>query len=280
MKILIVVILAIIFTPISYATEPAYVSSECVQDDFTQEKNTKEIIPEIAGKYAVYAMMSENVYHKKENPPYGKYLKELGWKQVDKNGNETDSSVIGWCGFRYDIYDHEKTTDTVIAFRGTEGIGDFLCANFALVVSPQYKQARKEVSEFFHEHNRKVTLTGHSLGGGLALSASLLYGFDAVIFNPSPRVFDGRKNIHCRAKRTMIFDDHEILKYPRWLSPKFKKVMKGSDVYETDFTTGWGIQNHFIDNLTNGLITKGAEYNKELIPIRDKLKSYIHKKSQ
>jgi hypothetical protein len=80
-----------------------------------------------------------------------------------------------------------------------------------------------------------VVLTGHSLGGGLALSASLWLGVNAYAFNPSPRVFDGWKDAKQPATRIVVYQDKEVLSKIRSFWPKYKQVINDEDVLQTNF---------------------------------------------
>lgn len=89
-------------------------------------------------------------------------------------------------GFAADIYEDENGRITLV-FRGTEDWPDWTNANLpqgAFLPSRQYALAAdlaRQVQSAYPE--RDITITGHSLGGGLAVLASSVTGFPAVTFN-------------------------------------------------------------------------------------------------
>ncbi len=95
-------------------------------------------------------------------------------------------------------------------------------------------------------------LTGHSLGGGIALSVSVWVGVDAIAFNSSPRIFDGMKNHNAPAVRKSIYQKGEMLRVLRVKSAKFHKKIPLSDRIQTDFNYG-SISKHRADYLAEGI---------------------------
>ena len=85
------------------------------------------------------------------------------------------------------LYFNGNTGQYVLAFRGTEGLsgGDWT-ANAAQSIgisTPQYNQAMALATDVRQATNGNFTLTGHSLGGGLASAASVVTGASAITFN-------------------------------------------------------------------------------------------------
>ena len=60
-------------------------------------------------------------------------------------------------------------------------------------------------------------------------------GLDAVVFNTSPRIFDGLGDACLPEDRTLLFQNGEILAIFRNLSPKFKTLVKEKDWLVADF---------------------------------------------
>ncbi|SFF79930.1 lipase family protein [Neptunomonas qingdaonensis] len=232
------------------------------------KKKIQSMTAEVAGDLAIYAMMSANAYKKKAKRVRFD-LNKLGWQQVDLNGKLTDkpAKVHKISGLAYNIYEKVGTNKVVFAFRGTDSKNDYLWAN--LSVPPfnfQYRQARKAIRKYLIEHrNKDVVATGHSLGGGLALSVSVRLGVKAFAFDPSPRVFDGLGNVHKPAERVIVYQKGEILRLVRKLWKKDNEVVKRKNVYECNYPKVFkGKSKHRGDLLAKGLLVEGATANPEL----------------
>ncbi|OQK15902.1 hypothetical protein AU255_17095 [Methyloprofundus sedimenti] len=213
----------------------------------------------LAKKYALYAMMASNAYMKEDRTYFP--IEDLGWVRVDLEGNTTseNSYTPSWVGkifsnLQYDIWVNNDENKTVISFKGTDEKIDWVNGNFAVGISIPYKSAKKHVKEYIKHHpDREVVLTGHSLGGGLALSVSLWEGIDAYVFNSSPRVFDGIKNHSSPATRKVIFQEGDVLQKIRKVYPKFLKTIPAKDIVQTHFNYN-GISNHRADLLAEGIL--------------------------
>ena len=231
-------------------------------------KKIQSMTAEVAGVLAVYAMMSANSYKKK----IGRVrfdLKKLGWQQVGLDGKPTDkpAKVHKISGLAYNIYEKVGSNKVVFAFRGTDSKRDYLWAN--LSVPPfnfQYRQAKRAIKKYLIEHSDKnVVATGHSLGGGLALSVSVRYGIKAFAFDPSPRVFDGLGNVHKEAERVIVYQKGEILKLVRKLWKKDNEVVERKNVYKCNYPDVFkGSSKHRGDLLAKGLLSQGVTANSEL----------------
>lgn len=187
---------------------------------------------EIAAETAIYAAMASNAYRSSGKPVFA--LQSAGWYRIDLQGKATEQLISDHpvTGLAYDIYAKESGDTVVFAFRGSEGIQDYLMSNFALI-APSYRQARSLVQDYVNSHtNQQVIVTGHSLGGGLAMSASLKAGVTAYAFNSSPRVFDGFLDKSKPATRKVVYQRGEVLANVRNIWRKLWSVVPESNIYE------------------------------------------------
>ncbi len=232
-----------------------------------------ELNTQLAERYAVYAMMASNAYLDKKNRTYFP-LENMGWVKVDMNGRPVTRSKNSYSprtfwgrwfsNLQFDIWAHKDQAVTVFAFKGTDEKIDWLTGNIALGISIPYKSAKKQVKKYAKNNpGRRITLTGHSLGGGLALSVSVWEGFDAFVFNTSPRIFDGLKNMNRPAVRKAIYEKGEILEKLRKHYPKFVEKIPTRDIVRTDFDYG-GVSEHRADFLAEGIL-RCASSNQDLV---------------
>ena len=228
----------------------------------------QSISVEVSGGVAIYAMLSANAYEKKA----GRIrfdVSKLGWVRVDLDGEPTDKPTMEskFSGLAYDIYTKEGTNKVVFAFRGSDRKQDYLTANFSVPpFNVQYRQARKAVGKYLKENDQKnVIATGHSLGGGLALSVSVHHGVKAFAFDPSPRIFDGMGDMHEPAERVIVYQDGEILQKVREHWKMKSDVVEQKNVYKCDYPDVFGNESrHRGDLLAKGLLLQGSESNPEL----------------
>ena len=237
-----------------FAASPAY----------AQPAETRPFTKAIASDLALYSMMASNAYADDAEKTHFP-LETLGWSKVDLKGNAVPNSQNSyrpktWVGdffsnLQFDIWEDSNSNRTVIAFKGTQEKIDWINGNLMLGVSIPYKSAKKHVHEYISSHpTRKVSVTGHSLGGGLALSVSYWEGVDAVVFNTSPRIFDGLKNMNKPATRLALFQEGEILQKVRRWYPKFLSRIKPDRIIETNFNYS-GKNTHRSDLLAEGLLS-------------------------
>lgn len=235
------------------------------------EDSIQAITDEVAGRVAAYAMLSSNAYHKSDRVRFA--VEKMGWIQVDSDGNPTmaPTRVHPISGLAYDIFEKKGSNEVVFAFRGTDSRGDYLTANLA--VPPfnfQYRQARKDFAAYIGRNSDKhVVVTGHSLGGGLALSVSVHYGVTAITFDPSPRVFDGAGDFHEPAERMIVYQAGEILEAFREHWRKVSDVVASKDIYACSFEFAAGASSHRSDYLALGLLTLGAKHDPALQLVLD-----------
>jgi hypothetical protein len=217
-----------------------------------------------AAKAAPWAMMASNSYGDRFNFD----LSDLGWKKVGLDGKPCNrSSYKGRItGLAYDIYVHDQG-DVAMAFRGTNSKWDWFIANFAFPFSIHYWSAFKHLRIVKAQYGERLkTVTGHSLGGGIALGISARYGVDAVVFDPSPRIFDGLGDHHKLAKRWAIFQEGDPLQIARRCWAKYHEIMTPEDTCVCRYNFG-GHSPHRMDLLAQGIVKEGAGVDAKLAKI-------------
>jgi putative lipase involved disintegration of autophagic bodies len=233
--------------------------------------NIQCITNEVAAKYAIYAMLSSNCYHKEDRVRFP--VEKIGWFQVDLDGNRTSEPTKAHplSKLAYDIYEKEGTNEVIFAFRGTDDKIDYLTANLAIPpFNFQYRQARKEFGVYLGSHGSKnISVTGHSLGGGLALCVSVHHGVKAVTFDPSPRIFDGMGDFHEPAERVIFYEDGEILEKVRDVWKKDDEVVETKNIYKCKYHFPEDMSKHRSDYLALGILGQGADFDKKLKLVLD-----------
>lgn len=235
---------------------------------FAQAGETTPFTRDVANEIAIYAMMASNAYANDTSKTHFP-IEALGWKKVDLNGNPvaeeknsyTSKTFLGsiFSNLQFDIWEDTKSKKTIIAFKGTKEKIDWITGDLAIGISIPYKSAKKHVKEYLAAHpDRTVSLTGHSLGGGLALSVSLWEGVDAIVFNSSPRIFDGLADNNAPANRITVFQQDEILQKIRKWYPKFLEKIKPEQIIETHFVYPGGTS-HRSDLLAEGILSCSTE---------------------
>ncbi len=139
------------------------------------------------GKSLPYAKLSDAIYDF-DNTPIDQ------WDLVDKISRSS--------GMQAGIYQHRETYELVLAYRGTESC-DFPCSldetteylrdlatDTALTFGfddAQFKHAINYARDVVNRYpNQKITVTGHSLGGGLAQAVGAVLGLKTFAFNSAP----------------------------------------------------------------------------------------------
>jgi hypothetical protein len=234
----------------------------------------RNVTGSVAGENAYLAMMSSNTYHKEKREYFP--IENIGWQQFtfdDKPMAKPYRPTFkdDWNGLAYNIYKKEK--NTVFAYRGTDGFWDWIFANLSLVYSPAYSKAFKMFKTYKDSHpTENIIVTGHSLGGGIALGVSVRNeGVEAVVFDPSPRIFNGLENYDKKAERTVIYQEKEILETVRKGWTTIPKIVSNKKIYKSscDFKKK---SNHRGDLLAKCLLRMGMQSNKELIEVGKELK--------
>ena len=161
-------------------------------DDYaeTQKKDAEEKFRE-ENKYLDMAKMADFVYHSDS-------IKKLpeGWDIATGLPGNTQQVLDGFNsdkikdGFYAEIYYNEKTKEYVLAFQGTDFnkiehlTTDAGQAAGSTVLSGQYFKAQ-DLAQLFKKNCQgcSISITGHSLGGGLASVAGLASGLPTYTFN-------------------------------------------------------------------------------------------------
>ena len=141
----------------------------------------------LLGQSLPYAQLANAIYNF-DNTSFN------SWKlieQVSKNS-----------GMQAGVFKNLKTDELVIAFRGTEAC-DFPCSFKKIKESildlaadtllslgkngPQFRHAFNFAQEIINNYpDDKITVTGHSFGGGLAQAIGTTFGLETFAFNSAP----------------------------------------------------------------------------------------------
>jgi hypothetical protein len=128
---------------------------------------------------------------------YGGFATPYGWREVQVFSPETTSAVLrvgpAPAGFRAVLYEKldaegNGTGKYILAFAGTDQPIDWLpnIGNGMGHMSAQYQYAVTLTREIATTYGRQdLSLLGHSLGGGLASTASVIETIPATVFNPA-----------------------------------------------------------------------------------------------
>lgn len=146
---------------------------------------------EVAAKSVPYAIMANNVYRSPSDKPYF-YLPD--WKVVNRHESKSGLALE-----ELHKIVNGNLQEIVIAYKGTDGpsLKDWK-TNLSIWLEPnQYAEAQKHMKDLLKYpsyYNIPITVTGHSLGGGIALNVSLRQSttnrpISVFTFNTSPRGF-------------------------------------------------------------------------------------------
>ena len=152
----------------------------------------------IALKTYIYSILSANSYSRSNNIPFSlpEEIKELSpsilkCETCKPRKKDKGSGVFNLgCGTQAKVFISSETSSNekskvVVAFRGTQGVFDWVCGNFRKIQNNKAIKFVKEVRKAYPASNYELIMTGHSLGGALALETSCLYGTHSYVFNAS-----------------------------------------------------------------------------------------------
>jgi hypothetical protein len=125
------------------------------------------------------------------------------------------------------------TQEVVVAIRGTDfsNVNDVL-TDVAIVGgvvtwTPRYSVIKNIVSKAIQKYGRKnITLTGHSLGGKLAIEAGNEFGLPVYVFNAAtgPLDFFARRNKNVKFYTTNINKSRDIVSFLGTLYNKYNNL--------------------------------------------------------
>ncbi|WP_299574440.1 RHS repeat-associated core domain-containing protein [uncultured Shewanella sp.] len=145
----------------------------------------------------------------------GMYIK--GFKGAD-NYLISGGMIDGDDGLTYALFVNQETGHSILAFRGTDGEGDWgNNASQALYgESAQYDQAKGLARTFYKNTGGNIRFVGHSLGGGLASAAALVTGGNATVFNAAglnPNTVNGSGSV------VYFYSTVDALRYVNMITP-------------------------------------------------------------
>jgi hypothetical protein len=205
---------------------------------------------DVANKAFVYALMASNAYKR-----YSQF-DIPGWDRLPEEDRHT------WTGMEAIVYKSSNSDKIVVAFAGTNSALDYLAANFIPFLKGQYRNADTLIDDIFEKYkNHSIIATGHSLGGGLALHASLYRAnIDAYAFNTSPRVFqpDNDLDLDETNHRLVVSEKGEILEIVREIWPALDRIAFDGPYDEFDFLRDTRVKEHSMYYIARGLTIVAA----------------------
>jgi hypothetical protein len=201
---------------------------------------------DVLAESALYAVFSAIAY---EDSGLGIFKLPNGWV---RDASKQDPSGLFMAIFRNYAFKR-----LAVAYRGTEGtISDWI-NNLLPIVKMQSGPALAFTKEIIDTNQGwSIVLTGHSLGGGLAIEMShRLDGVSVFAFNPSPRI--GLNRSGYRNKRVVIREKHEPLAIVRG-NPSVRKGWQLKYEALVDFTPGFFgqrlLEQHGIEGMALNLL--------------------------
>jgi len=161
-------------------------------------------------------------------------------------------------GFHAKVFQNRVTGEVVLSFAGTDDANDAKqdVKQGAGKLTEQYTTAVNLAGQLKRRYGKRLTLVGHSLGGGLAAAAAIVNSIPAWTFNPAsvhPNTVGGYKNLR-RARRFVnaFFLEGEFLHITEGLmgvpSINYGNAFVIPDLLGTNIING-----HFMDNVIASL---------------------------
>jgi Lipase (class 3) len=135
------------------------------------------------GETRSLALLAADTYRANPSPPPEYRVARA--EDLDRLGLTAQDLSSPVSAFRARVYVHNESGDAVVAFRGSATPNDWR-ANVrqgAGLPTDLYARALRIGAALARNPDARVTLTGHSLGGGLASAAALASGRTASTFN-------------------------------------------------------------------------------------------------
>ncbi len=165
-----------------------FIRSTAISNSWDSPPIDGRTIPEQVKQDLKYAKLSNVVYGRKGIP---EGYRPLDANELKKLGIDPSSLSDPSTGFYAQVYYNEKNNEYVVAYRGSDDLADWK-TNFTqgsgVALDKQYEQAMnlaRKLDRSLKEKDpdAKLVFVGHSLGGGLAASASIVTGRKAVTFD-------------------------------------------------------------------------------------------------
>lgn len=219
-----------------------------------EDAGTHRNVIALAPLYATYAILSNNAYKRERPLP----LPE-GWSEVKEKRFDPGS------GLAYAVFERldedDNLQEVVVAFRGTDDLKDWV-HNLDPFYGAQSHEARRAFEALRSQYatpDVKLSATGHSLGGGLALEMALQFpGVEAIAFDSAPILRAGNPILANR--RTSIWEAGEILEPLRDEKSEWLVEWQGTQLVGVDFDSGSKVKQHKIEPLARGLVRLAALY--------------------
>lgn len=128
-----------------------------------------------------YALLSLYVYNVKRED-FNRPDVPRGWEPLEYHPDNL-------LGLSYGVFKRTATHEIVLAFAGTNGsVGDYQADLAAALGLPawQVSNAAQIFEQTKEKYGANITLTGHSLGGGLASVMATWFNRPAVVFDQAP----------------------------------------------------------------------------------------------
>lgn len=161
-------------------------SASCPALNASRQKMVQELLRSYAGtrqdialvaEYADHALLAWGAY---DEPDVIDVLGERGWRALRSEWGQSDG-VVGDVSATLFI---SRSGQHVLAFRGTQTLGDFL-TDATVLPSDQVVEAARMALRIRDEFP-DVVFVGHSMGGRFAQLARIITGNSAVVFNAAP----------------------------------------------------------------------------------------------
>lgn len=237
----------------------------------TPTENHEQIVKESF----VYALLSVNAYETQENTPFVlpaciKEVRHEDSRLSDPSPKYVHSNVYDKGSFQAKIFEitcDENDPDTrwevVIAYRGTQNFlgGDMVKGTLTDHQRKIAVRLYEEIKEKYSNKKAVISLTGHSLGGALALEVAYTYNQDpikAYVFNSSYHI---SRELKDRAPSTngkviSIEEEKDPVMAPLrhlWQTPT------GLRVYQVDYAKTLIAGNHSRHHIACGLLKEAKE---------------------
>lgn len=134
-----------------------------------------------AARVQAHAALAADVYNDQPSPPDG--YRAATEDEVTALGLDPDRLDPGTDAFRARVY-VDESGGYVVAFRGSQSGADWLAnAQQGVGLDSDHYARALEIGRAIGRMGAEVTMTGHSLGGGLAATAGIAAGRPADTFN-------------------------------------------------------------------------------------------------